>query len=157
MLDERDHRLALRHIISPGPVPPVRLSSACFKIGSFTALVGISIGICMGISQNHSLAPVHVHLNLIGWVGMFLFRLFYKPHQSAVLFAAVLQVAFSVVGYVTMLSGLAAFLLTGNQAFQPLAVIGALLVWVGVAMFFIIVARALWCKHRSNAFPEFSA
>lgn len=120
-----------------------RLPGVCFKIASLTAVVGVSLGVYMGIGRDHTLAPVHVHLNLIGWVSLFLVGLFYKLHPSAIGKAAVVQVAISVAGYVAMLSGLAGYLMTGSEAFMPFAIIGSLLVWAGFATFAAIVARTL--------------
>jgi hypothetical protein len=117
------------------------LPSACFKLASFTALIGVSLGIYMGIFEDHSLAPVHVHLNLVGWVSLFLFGMFYKSHAAAVSIAAVAQVALSAVGYIIMLSGLAGLILTSDPVFFPPTVAGSLLVWLGFALFFAIVAK----------------
>lgn len=128
-------------IITAEPAITSRLPSACFKIGSFTALIGVSLGIYMGISHDHNLAPVHVHLNLIGWVSMFLFGLFYKAHPEAIGKVAVAQVLLSTAGYITMLSGLAGLLVTAHPAFQPLTIGGSLTVWAGFALFAFIVAR----------------
>jgi hypothetical protein len=118
-----------------------RLPGICFKLSSLTAVIGVSLGVYMGISSDHTLAPVHVHLNLIGWVSLFLFGLFYKLHPDAIGGAAVMQVLMVVAGYIVMMAGLAGLLLTGSSAFMPLAVIGSLLVWAGILLFFIVVAR----------------
>ncbi len=121
-----------------------RLPAACLKIGSLTALIGVSLGIYMGISHDHVLAPVHVHLNLIGWVSMFLFGLFYKVHPSSIGTLAIAQVLLSAVGYTAMLSGLSGLsglLITSHPAFQPLTVGGSLMVWAGFALFACIVVR----------------
>jgi hypothetical protein len=130
----------------PSSVAPnslaARLPAACFVIASLTAVIGVSLGVYMGIGRDHTLAPVHVHLNLIGWVSLFLCGLFYKTHPSAIGKTAVVQVAMLIVGYVAMLSGLAYYLLTGNEAVMPLAIVGSLLVWLGILLFFLIVARA---------------
>jgi hypothetical protein len=123
------------------PAAMVVLPSICFKLASLTALIGVSLGIYMGIFQDHQLAPVHVHLNLIGWVSLFLFGMFYKSHTAAIGIAAVAQVALSAVGYVVMLTGLAGLILSSSAVFFPLAVSGSLLVWLGFALFFVIVAR----------------
>ena len=56
----------------------MRLPQFCFLLASVTALAGMSLGIYMGIAQDHSLMPVHAHLNLIGWVTMFLMGLYYR-------------------------------------------------------------------------------
>jgi hypothetical protein len=41
----------------------LRLPQFCFALASLTALVGMSLGIYMGLPQDHTLAPVHVQLN----------------------------------------------------------------------------------------------
>lgn len=126
----------------PQAVPIItRLPGICFKLASLTAVIGVSMGVYMGIADDHTLAPVHVHLNLIGWVSLFLFGLFYKSHANAIGDLAVVQISMSVVGYILMLSGLAGLLLTGNSAFMPFAIIGSLLVWAGMVLFAVIVAR----------------
>jgi cbb3-type cytochrome oxidase subunit 1 len=46
-------------------------------------LVGMSFGIWMAANQDFQLAPMHGHLNLIGWVTMALFALFYHQVPQA--------------------------------------------------------------------------
>jgi hypothetical protein len=128
-------------VIAP-PIAVSRLPSICFKLASLTALIGVSLGVYMGVFQDHTLAPVHVHLNLIGWVSMFVFGLFYKTHSAAIGLGAVAQVTVTAAGYIIMLGGLAGYLLSGSPAFFPLAVAGSLLVWLGFGLFFVIVAKA---------------
>jgi hypothetical protein len=111
----------------------------CFAIASFTAAVGVSLGIYMGISQDHLLAPVHVHLNLIGWVSMFLFGVYYKLHPDVLGKAAAIQAGITAIGYITMLGALTGILITGRETLLPAAIVGSLMVWTGVVMFFIIV------------------
>ena len=123
------------------PVAISRLPSVCFKLASFTALIGVSMGVYMGVMEDHTLAPVHVHLNLIGWVSLFLFGLFYKSHPTAHGRTAIVQVTLSSAGYIVMLSALAGLVLTANSVFLPLAIVGSLMVWSGFAIFFVIVAR----------------
>jgi hypothetical protein len=125
----------------PQTVAISRLPGICFKLSSLTAVVGVSLGVYMGVGGDHTLGPVHVHLNLIGWVSLFLFGLFYKSHPDAISGAALVQVSTVAIGYIVMLSGLAGLLLTASAAFMPLAVIGSLLVWAGFLMFFILVTR----------------
>jgi hypothetical protein len=135
--------MATLHPSAPGPSTVISgMPAACFKLASITALIGVSLGIYMGIFEDHRLAPVHVHLNLIGWVSLFLFGLFYKSHPTAIGMAAAVQIAVASVGYIIMLSGLAGLLLTASPAFFPLAVIGSLLVWIGFAIFLVIVVRS---------------
>jgi hypothetical protein len=101
----------------------------------------MSLGIYMGLARDHSLMPVHAHLNLLGWVTMFLMALYYKTHEQALGRLATLQVAASVVGYVSMMAGLATLISTGRESVMPLVIAGSLLVWLGMLMFIAIVWR----------------
>src|SRR3569833_3197240 len=47
------------------------------SVAILQALVGMGLGIYMGISQDFTLAPAHAHNNLLGWVGMAIFGLYY--------------------------------------------------------------------------------
>ncbi len=118
-----------------------RLSKFCFVLSSLTALIGISIGIYMGVTEDHTLGPVHAHLNLLGWVTLFLFGLYYRTHEHAEVRLAVLQVSTSTVGYLSMLTGLSGLLLTGQEIYLPLAIVGSVLVWLGMLTFCAIVLR----------------
>lgn len=46
-------------------------------------LAGMSFGIYMAVTQDFILAPVHGHLNLIGWVTMALFAIYYHQVPAA--------------------------------------------------------------------------
>jgi cbb3-type cytochrome oxidase subunit 1 len=54
----------------------LRLAAVYFSLA-------VIVGIGMGISEDHSLFPVHAHLNLLGWVSMALFGLIYRHFQEA--------------------------------------------------------------------------
>ena len=47
-------------------------------VGALYLIIGIGFGIHMGASQDFTLAPVHAHINLIGFVLMTLFGLAYR-------------------------------------------------------------------------------
>ncbi len=47
------------------------------SIAVLQALVGMGLGIVMGISGDYTLAPAHAHNNLLGWVSMAIFGLYY--------------------------------------------------------------------------------
>jgi hypothetical protein len=123
----------------------MQISQFCFRIATATALVGVSLGIYMGVADDHILGPVHAHLNLIGWVSMFLFGLYYQAHENAVGTAAKIQVGAAAVGYITMLGSLAHILLTGKMVALPFAIAGSLLIWASFLLFAIIV----WSGRRS--------
>jgi hypothetical protein len=128
----------------------MRLPQFCFLLASVTALVGMSLGIYMGLAHDHSLMPVHAHLNLLGWVTMFLMGLYYKTHERALGRLATLQVTASVAGYVSMMAGLATLISTGRESAMPLVIVGSLLVWLGMLAFIVIVWRT-GCQRSARS------
>ena len=46
-------------------------------------VIGISLGVYMGASGNHSQFPVHAHVNLLGWASMGLTGLLYRAFPAA--------------------------------------------------------------------------
>ncbi|MFN0191673.1 MAG: hypothetical protein ACKVP5_06815 [Aestuariivirga sp.] len=131
-----------------------RVSDFCFVIGSLTALLGVSLGIFMGVSQDHSLAPVHVHLNLIGWVSMFLFGLYYRTHPEAERGHAKFQVAIVAVGYAAMMGALTSLILAPVDAAFPIAIAGSVLVWLGMALFAVIVWQTALAATRRHVLQQ---
>ncbi|HEX8167391.1 MAG TPA: hypothetical protein VF601_16605 [Beijerinckiaceae bacterium] len=43
---------------------------------------GVAMGIFMGVAHDFQLAPVHAHLNLLGWTSLALFGLVYRTWPS---------------------------------------------------------------------------
>ncbi len=54
------------------------ISRSFLVIGSLYLLVGIMFGMYMGATGDHSLAPLHAHINLLGFVLMMIFGLVYR-------------------------------------------------------------------------------
>src|SRR3954465_13831671 len=101
--------------------------SAMFRLSALLGLVGMGLGIFMGITQDFALAPAHAHLNLLGFVVMFLSALYYRAFpQAAASKLARYQVAISVVGAILFPVGIACVLLGGHDRFEPVVVTGAL-------------------------------
>jgi hypothetical protein len=118
------------------------MTSWLFRISVCLGLTGLGLGIFMGIRQDFTLVPVHAHLNLIGFVTMFLTALFYRAVPEATeLRLARYQAAVSVVGAVLFPVGIACVLLGGHDRFQPVVVAGALTVLLGKLLFAVIVFR----------------
>ncbi len=105
-------------------------------------IVGMLLGISMGTREDFTLAPVHAHLNLVGWVTMFLFGLWYRgaPAVATTTIASV-HYWIALVGAVLLAIGI-----YGSVAPNPgLAVVvipGALLTLVSVLVFLWVVWRA---------------
>ena len=59
------------------------ISSLLLRVSTVLLLCGMVFGITMGIRQDFTLAPAHAHLNLIGFVLMFLVGLYYRIVPAA--------------------------------------------------------------------------
>ncbi len=60
----------------------MKASSLSFPAAVLLAVAGMVWGIIMAISDDHSAMPAHAHLNLLGWVSLFLFGVFYHLHPT---------------------------------------------------------------------------
>ena len=68
------------------PLPQPQFSRAgviWLKLAVLYLILGISLGIAMGASQNFTLRPVHAHINLLGWTTMALAGLIYTVFPRA--------------------------------------------------------------------------
>ncbi|MBV5269598.1 MAG: hypothetical protein JZU55_06425 [Afipia sp.] len=103
----------------------MKASSVSFYAAVVAVLVGMSWGIVMAISQDHSAMPAHAHLNLLGWVSLFLFGIFYRLHPSLeVTRTALMQVYVWIIGTISLTIGVA-MLHAGNKGGEPFAGIGS--------------------------------
>lgn len=101
-------------------------------------VVGVSLGLVMAIRHDFMLAPVHAHLNLLGWVSLALFGIVYRiyPELAERKLAAV-HFALSAPAAVMMPAGIAMAILME----RPLvAIVGGFLWFAGVIVFLIQLA-----------------
>jgi peptidoglycan/LPS O-acetylase OafA/YrhL len=113
----------------------MKASSLSFQAGVVLLLAGLIWGIQMGISKNHSTMPAHAHLNLLGFVSLFLFGFYYRLHPSLDRSrAAFVQVAVWIVSTIVMIIGVG-LVHTGREAGELLAAIGSLAVLAAMLMF----------------------
>ena len=59
------------------------MSNTFLRLGALFALAGVGLGYWMGVTEQFGLMPVHAHINLLGWVSMFLYGLFYRAVPAA--------------------------------------------------------------------------
>jgi cbb3-type cytochrome oxidase subunit 1 len=118
------------------------IATVLLRLGALFALCGMGLGIAMGIRQDFTLAPAHAHINLVGFVGLFLAGLYYRlvPEAAASALAKV-QAIIAVMAAVIFPVGIGGILLSGRDPFELITVIGALLVFAGMALFAVIVFR----------------
>jgi len=118
------------------------MTKSLFRISVSIGLLGMAFGIFMGIKQDFMLAPAHAHLNLLGFVTMFLSALYYRVFpMAAARRLARCQAVISVAGAILFPTGFASVLLDGHDRFEPLVAGGALTVFAGMVLFAVIVYR----------------
>jgi hypothetical protein len=119
----------------------MRASKLCFLTAVLAAIAGMLWGLDMAISENHAAMPAHAHLNLLGWVSLFLFGIFYRLHPSLdATKVALTQVWVWIVGTIVMAVGVG-LVSTGTVSAEPIAAIGSLIVLADMLLFAWLVYR----------------
>lgn len=125
-----------------------RVSIAFFLTAVIYGLVGLSLGIFMGASGDHTLSPVHAHTNLVGWVSLAIMGGFHalpgamtSPRLAWTTFGCLNT------GILLALPTLAQTLLTGRTLI-PALLIGEMLIVVGWVLF---GASVLFARRRPGA------
>lgn len=107
--------------------------------GIVSGICGMVWGIQMSATQNHDLSPAHGHLNLIGWVGMTLFAMFYHGVPAAAQTGiARIHLIVSLTGLVLIVPGIAVVLSGGTDV---LAKVGSVVALVSMLLFLAVVLR----------------
>lgn len=109
-----------------------------------TAVVYVTLGMIWGIvmaaTGDHRLAPAHAHLNLVGWVTLALFGIYYHlvPKAGEHVLAKV-HLALATAGVVLIVPGIAMAL---SGAGELLAKIGSVLTLASMLLFAVVVFRS---------------
>lgn len=128
-------------------------SSLAFRAAVLLVLVGMGWGIVMAASQDHATAPAHAHLNLLGWVSLFLFGIFYRLHPALETSrTASVQLWIWIVGTVglTVAVGL---IHTGRSAGEPIAAVSSLVLLADMLLFAVLVFRNGRRASESSTVP----
>jgi peptidoglycan/LPS O-acetylase OafA/YrhL len=127
----------------------MKASSLSFRAAVLFVLAGMIWGLQMAISEDHSAFPAHAHLNLLGWVSLFLFGIYYRLHPSLDRSrAALVQVWIWIAGTVVMAIGVG-LVHTGHVSGDPIAAAGSFIVLAAMLMFGWLVFR----DERGSAVP----
>jgi hypothetical protein len=116
-----------------------RLDVWFLLLASICLVFGVSLGITMGILHDFSLAPVHAHLNLVGWASLALFGLTYRawPEMAA---SRLARIHFALAAPAAVLFPFGVYLAVAHGF--PLVAILAAFAWLaGVALFVTGLAR----------------
>jgi len=106
-----------------------------FQLAAVYFALGVTLGVVMGASGDHSLLPVHAHINLLGWVSMALFALIGMACPSITEGrAAALQFWAYNLGLPVLLGALA-LLLKGVKAAEPAVGLASIVVGASVLLF----------------------
>lgn len=107
------------------------MANRCFKLGALYLIAGMSLGVYMGATHNHTLSPVHAHINLLGWVCLLLAGLLFArfPQLAETKLAKSFFWTCNIAVPVSMLALALVFL--GQPQLAPLVGIGSFAVWFG--------------------------
>jgi cbb3-type cytochrome oxidase subunit 1 len=119
----------------------MKASIVSFRAAVLIVLAGIIWGMVMGISQDHSTMPAHAHLNLLGWVSLFLFGVYYHLHPELDLNPlARVQVWIWIVATIILAVGVA-LVHSGQAAGDPIAAGSSIVVFADMVLFGWLVFR----------------
>ena len=133
----------------------MKASSLSFPAAVLMVVAGMIWGIIMAVSREHSAMPAHAHLNLLGWVSLFLFGVFYHLHPAIDRSrTALIQVSVWIIGTVVLTIGVG-LIHTGHDIGEPFAIIGSLTVFAAMLLFgWLVVRREQTAKaFRASAVP----
>lgn len=134
-------------------------SRAWFRLAAAYFAGGVMLGVAMGASGDHSLFPVHAHINLLGWVSMALFGLIGTLHPSiAEGRVAAAQFWMHNLGVPVMLGALA-LRIRGFPSAAPLVGLASILVGCSVLLFVWLVFTRVGARAESlsGTTPELRA
>ncbi len=119
----------------------MRASSLCFLAAVLLAIIGMGWGMHMAMTDDHTAMPAHAHLNLLGWVSLFLFGIFYHLHpQTDRSRVALAQAGVWIVATVVQAAGVA-LVLQGNPVGEPMAAVSSLVALADMLLFGWLVVR----------------
>lgn len=119
----------------------MRISTLLLRVSTVLLLVGLCMGIGMAMKQDFRLAPTHAHLNLIGFVILFVAGLYYRLVPAAeTLGLAKAHAYLHILAAIIMPIGIAALTLIG-PSYEVIAIVGSLIFLLAMIFFAIVVYR----------------
>lgn len=124
------------------------LPSRFFLSGVAFAILGMIFGIWMGINgpEVFNYAPVHAHINLVGWATLFLCGLWYRgAPQAANTTLAEVHFWCALIGAILLVIGILGAVMP-NEALDLVVIPGSLLTLIAMLIFAWIVWQASTMK-----------
>ena len=118
-----------------------KLGNWFLRIATLYFMGGVVLGIVMAAQEEFTLRPVHAHVNLLGWVSLALFGLYYRsvPAAAHTMLAKLHFWIYNVALPIQM--GALAHFLQGNTAVVPVLGAASMAVAVAVLCFTVNVWR----------------
>ena len=128
-------------------------SNLCFRAAMLLVLAGMLWGLQMVITDDHSAFPAHAHLNLLGFVALFLFGIFYRLNPVVEANRLALpQVWIWIVSTVVTVIGVG-LAHTGHPAGDPIAAVGSLAIFADTIMFTWLVFQGTTSASQAEGRP----
>ncbi len=119
----------------------MKASVLSFRAAVLMVVAGMIWGIVMAVSNDHSTFPAHAHLNLLGWVSLFLFGIYYHLHPAIDRHRlAFVQVWVWIAATIILTIGVA-LINSGHTEGDPIAAVGSLVILADVLLFGWLVYR----------------
>lgn len=115
------------------------IGATWIKLAVFYLIIGVSMGIAMGASQNFTLRPVHAHVNLLGWATFALAGLIYAVYPRAAASKLAKFHFWSMNIALPVMMGALAMVLLGQTQVVPALVVAEFLAAAGIIAFAINV------------------
>mgnify|MGYP000135283016 CR=1 FL=1 len=117
------------------------ISKAFMLLALLWIIIGMAWGIQMAAANDHTMAPAHAHLNLVGWVTFAIFAFYYHlvPAAGRGLLPK-LHLAAAVAGVVLMVPGIAMAVTRQGEA---LAKAGSVLTILSMLIFAAVMLRSI--------------
>lgn len=115
------------------------ISLLYFRTAAILLIVGMVFGIYMSASGNHAATGAHAHLNLIGFVVMSIYGIFFalNPQRSGGRLPKILW-GLNTIAAVVMFPSLA-LLLNGHPSFEPIVAAASFLALAGAILFAVLL------------------
>ena len=110
-------------------------SSLCFRAAVLLLLAGMAWGLQMAISGDHSAFPAHAHLNLLGFVALFLFGIFYRLNPAIEANRLANPQVWIWVGATVVIAIGVGLVSTGHASGEPIAAFGSFVAFADAALF----------------------
>ncbi|MGH8281591.1 MAG: cytochrome-c oxidase [Gammaproteobacteria bacterium] len=112
-----------------------RMARIWLKIAVVYLLIGVIFGLVMGMSHQFQYAPVHAHINLLGWASLGLAGVIYwLCPRAGGHWLGLVHFWLHNIGLPIFVIGLF-FLQAGHPAAQPVVAIGATIAVIGIVFF----------------------